>query len=62
MNELLQELSSTSDTDSSGEESAGEDDTKKEAVDEDDQAEQANLPEYTSKFKVGVYFVWQVLL
>ncbi|XP_033474628.1 small ribosomal subunit protein mS27 [Epinephelus lanceolatus] len=51
MNELLQELSSTSDSDSSGEESAGEEDKKEEAVDEDDQAEQAKLPQYVSRFK-----------
>eukprot|EP00064_Thunnus_orientalis_P014422 superscaffoldBa00002496_g14466 len=51
MNNLLQELSSTSDSDSSGEESAGEEDKKEDAVDEDDQAERANLSTYTSRFK-----------
>lgn len=60
MNDLLQELSSASDTDSSGEESAGEEDKKEDTVDEDDQAEQAKLPEYASRFKVGVCCVWQV--
>lgn len=60
MNELLQELSSTSDSDSSGEESAGEEGKKEEAVDEDDQAERAKLPQYVSRFKVGVFCVQQV--
>ncbi|KAE8291826.1 28S ribosomal protein S27, mitochondrial [Larimichthys crocea] len=52
MNDLLQELSSTSDSDS-GEESGGEEDKKENTVnkDEDDQAEQAKLPEYASRFK-----------
>ncbi|XP_073321550.1 small ribosomal subunit protein mS27 [Pagrus major] len=51
MNDLLQELSSTSDSDSSGDESAGEEDKKEDAVDEDDQAEQAKLPQYVERFK-----------
>ncbi|XP_076587165.1 small ribosomal subunit protein mS27 [Chaetodon auriga] len=50
-NSLLQELSSASDTDSSGEESAGEEAKEEDAVDEDDQAEQAKLPQYASRFK-----------
>nr|XP_020449636.1 28S ribosomal protein S27, mitochondrial isoform X1 [Monopterus albus] len=50
MNDLLQKLSSTSDSDSSGEESGGEED-KKDTVDEDDQAEQAKLPQYINRFK-----------
>lgn len=49
---MLQDLSSALDTDSSGEESGGEED-KKEDVDEDDQAEQAKLPHYVSRFKVS---------
>lgn len=64
MRDLLQELSSTLDTDSSsGEESAGEEDKedkKEDIVDEDDQAEQAKLPQYASRFKVGVCCVRQV--
>lgn len=59
MNGLLQELSSASDTDSSGEESAGEEAKKEDAVDEDDQAEQAKLPQYAGRFKVGVCSVQQ---
>lgn len=59
MNDILQGLS-TSGTDSSSEESADEEDKKKDAVDEDDQAEQAKLPQYTERFKVGVCCVWQV--
>ncbi|XP_041793333.1 28S ribosomal protein S27, mitochondrial [Chelmon rostratus] len=51
VNGLLQELSSASDTDSSGEESAGEEAKKEDAVDEDDQAEQAKLPQYAGRFK-----------
>lgn len=51
--DLLQELSSTSDTSSSGEESSDEEGEKREEVDEDDQAERAKLPEYTSRFQVG---------
>ncbi|XP_008284845.1 small ribosomal subunit protein mS27 isoform X2 [Stegastes partitus] len=59
VNDLLQELSSTStstsaatsDTDSSGEESGGEEDKKAEAVDEKDEAEKAKLPQYISRFK-----------
>lgn len=53
IHDMLQELSSALDTDSSGEESADEED-KKEDVDEDDQAEQAQLPHYVSRFKVSV--------
>ncbi|KAM4745615.1 small ribosomal subunit protein mS27 [Anableps anableps] len=48
---VLQELSSTSDADSSGEESDGEESKKEEGVDEDDEAEKANLPHYVSRFK-----------
>ncbi|XP_031161201.1 28S ribosomal protein S27, mitochondrial [Sander lucioperca] len=51
INGLLQELSSTSDSDSSGEESAGEEEKKEDIIDEDDQAEQAKLPQYVSRFK-----------
>uniref|UniRef100_A0A3Q1HK30 Small ribosomal subunit protein mS27 n=1 Tax=Acanthochromis polyacanthus TaxID=80966 RepID=A0A3Q1HK30_9TELE len=55
VNDLLQELSSnsnsTSDTDSSGEESGGEEDKKQEAVDEKDEAEKARLPDYINRFK-----------
>ncbi|KAG7237557.1 hypothetical protein INR49_032174 [Caranx melampygus] len=51
MSNLLQELSSTSDSDTSGEESGGEEDKKEDAVDEDDQAEQAKLPQYADRFK-----------
>lgn len=54
MNNLLQELSSASDSDTSGEESGSEEDKKEDAVDEDDQAEQAKLPQYAGRFKVGV--------
>lgn len=54
VNDLLQKLSSTSDSDSSGEESSGEEDKKEDAIDEDDQAEQAKLPQYVDRFKVGV--------
>lgn len=53
MNDLLQELSSASESTSSGEESGGEEDKKEDTVDEDDQAEQAKLPQYASRFKVG---------
>lgn len=52
IHDMLQDLSSALDTDSSGEESGGEED-KKEDVDEDDQAEQAKLPHYVSRFKVS---------
>lgn len=51
IDEMLQELSSTSDSDSSGEESASEEDKKEDTIDEDDQAEQAKLPQYVSRFK-----------
>lgn len=54
VNDLLQELSSTSDTDSSGEESGGEENKKEDALDEEDRVEQAKLPQYVSRFKVGV--------
>lgn len=60
MNDLLQELCSTSDTDSSGEESAGDEDKKEDTVDEDDQAERARLPQYASRFKVSRCRVRQV--
>lgn len=52
--DLLQELSSTLDTSSSGEESSDEGGEKTEDVDQDDQAERAKLPEYTIRFQVGV--------
>lgn len=61
MNDLLQELSSSSDSKSSGEESAGEEVKKENPVDEEDEAEQANLPQYVSRFKVGVSCVQRVL-
>uniref|UniRef100_A0A672Z8M0 Small ribosomal subunit protein mS27 n=1 Tax=Sphaeramia orbicularis TaxID=375764 RepID=A0A672Z8M0_9TELE len=50
---ILQELSSTADTDSSGDESGGEEeaDKKQETVDEEDEAERAKLPQYVSRFK-----------
>ncbi|KAM4615872.1 small ribosomal subunit protein mS27 [Polymixia lowei] len=54
LKDLLQELSSASDSDSDssgGEESAGEEDKKEAAVDEDDEAEKAKLPYYASRFK-----------
>lgn len=53
MNNLLQELSSASDSDSSGEESAEEENKKEGTVDEEDQAERENLSHYTNRFKVG---------
>ncbi|XP_028270735.1 small ribosomal subunit protein mS27 [Parambassis ranga] len=49
VSDLLQELSSTSD--SSEEESEAEEGKKEEVLDEDDQAEQAKLPQYVSRFK-----------
>lgn len=49
---MLEELHSALDSDSSGEESAGEGEQKE--VDEDDQAERAKLPQYVSRFKVSV--------
>lgn len=52
--DLLQELSSTLDTSSSGEESSDEEGERKEGVDEDDQAERAKLQQYASRFQVGV--------
>ncbi|XP_034026474.1 28S ribosomal protein S27, mitochondrial [Thalassophryne amazonica] len=56
VNSLLQDLSSVSDTDSSGgEESEGEEDKeedkKDDTIDEDDAAEQARLPHYAERFK-----------
>ncbi|XP_068994949.1 small ribosomal subunit protein mS27 [Embiotoca jacksoni] len=51
VNDLLQELSSTSDTDSSGEESGDEEGKKEDALDEEDRDEQAKLPQYVSRFK-----------
>ncbi|XP_068615464.1 small ribosomal subunit protein mS27-like [Brachionichthys hirsutus] len=51
MNGLLQELSSPSDTDSSGEEMAGEEEKKDDTVDEDDEAERAKLPQYAARFQ-----------
>lgn len=51
---LLQELSSTLDASSSGEESSDEEGEKQQGVDEDDRAEQAKLQEYASRFQVGV--------
>lgn len=59
MNDVLQELSSTSETDDdsgeeSGAESGGEENKKEEEVDEDDEVEKANLPQYVLRFKVGV--------
>lgn len=52
---MLEDLSSALDTDSSGEDSAGEGEKKE--VDEDDQAEKAKLPQYVSRFKVSVFGV-----
>ncbi|XP_008334226.1 small ribosomal subunit protein mS27 [Cynoglossus semilaevis] len=51
MNDLLQELSTASDSESSGEESGEEEVKKKDAVDEDDLAERAQLPNYINRFK-----------
>lgn len=53
--DLLQELSAESD--SSGEESGAEEEKKEEPLDEEDQAERAKLPQYASRFKVGVFFL-----
>lgn len=53
MNDLLQELSTASDSESSGEESGEEEVKKKDAVDEDDLAECAQLPNYINRFKVS---------
>lgn len=53
MHDLLQKLSSDSDS-SSGDESGGEEEKKEDTIDEDDQAEQAKLPQYASRFKVGL--------
>uniref|UniRef100_A0AAQ6IU26 Small ribosomal subunit protein mS27 n=1 Tax=Anabas testudineus TaxID=64144 RepID=A0AAQ6IU26_ANATE len=50
MHDLLQKLSSDSDS-SSGDESGGEEEKKEDTIDEDDQAEQAKLPQYASRFK-----------
>lgn len=55
---MLQNLSSHSD--SSGEESGGEEEKKEVNIDEDDLAEQAKLPQYVSRFKVGVCYSLQV--
>lgn len=52
VNDLLQQLSAP-DSDSSGEESAGEE-KKEDAVDEEDQVERDNLSLYVSRFKVGL--------
>lgn len=49
---MLEELPSALDSDSSGEESAGEGEKKE--VDVDDQAERAELPHYVSRFKVRI--------
>ncbi|XP_068422386.1 small ribosomal subunit protein mS27 [Clinocottus analis] len=59
MNDVLQELSSSSDSDSSGAESTGEEGEeeeeekkkKEDSFDEDNLAEQAKLPQYVSRFK-----------
>ncbi|KAK2901946.1 28S ribosomal protein S27, mitochondrial [Channa argus] len=51
VNDLLQKLAPTSESDSSGEESGDEEDKKEDTLDEDDQAEQAKLPQYASRFK-----------
>lgn len=56
---MLEELSSALDSDSSGEESEGE--AEKKEVDEDDQAEKAKLPQYVSRFKVSLLVSYQVL-
>ncbi|XP_015232583.1 PREDICTED: 28S ribosomal protein S27, mitochondrial [Cyprinodon variegatus] len=48
---ILQELSSTSDADSSGEESDVEKNKTEEGIDEDDEAEKANLPRYVIRFR-----------
>lgn len=53
--DLLQDLSSTLDASSSGEESSDEEGEKQQEIDKDDQAEQAKLQEYTSRFQVGVW-------
>lgn len=58
VDDVLQNLSSYSD--SSGEESGGEEEKKEDTVDEDDQAEQAKLPQYASRFRVGVCCSLQV--
>lgn len=55
--DLLQDLSSTLDTSSSGEESSDEEGEKQQGTDEEEQAEQAKLKEYTSRFQVGVITV-----
>eukprot|EP00066_Takifugu_rubripes_P008612 XP_003974922.1 PREDICTED: 28S ribosomal protein S27, mitochondrial [Takifugu rubripes] len=49
--DLLQDLSSTSDTSSSGEESSDDEGARKEGVDEDDQAERAKLQQYAGRFQ-----------
>ncbi|XP_043966503.1 28S ribosomal protein S27, mitochondrial [Gambusia affinis] len=50
VSDVLQELSGASDS-SGDEESDGEESKEGEAVDEDDEAEKANLPHYVSRFK-----------
>lgn len=56
---MMEGLPSALDSDSSGEESA--DEGEKKAVDEDDQAERENLPQYVSRFKVSVTdLLWAV--
>lgn len=52
--DLLQDLSSTLDTSSSGGESSDDEGERKEGIDEDDQAERAKLQQYASRFQVGV--------
>ncbi|KAM8866114.1 small ribosomal subunit protein mS27 [Synchiropus picturatus] len=51
ISDILQELSSSIDTDSSGEESSGEEDQKVSTMEDEDLEEQAKLPEYISRFK-----------
>ncbi|KAM9811052.1 small ribosomal subunit protein mS27 [Neosynchiropus ocellatus] len=51
INDILQELSSSRDTDSSGAESSGEEDQKVSTIEDEDLEEQAKLPEYISRFK-----------
>lgn len=63
VHDLLQELSSTLDTDSdSGGESSGEEEKNEDIVDEDDQAERAKLPQYASRFKVCACCVKQCFM
>lgn len=51
--DLLGDLSSALDASSSGEESSDADGETQQPVDKDDQAEQARLQEYASRFQVG---------